>query len=119
MCSLKTQKSTNRYRLRINLKHDLSRLFWINTNRVLDYLLNNKTIASTISNSSIPVSIVVEVISPDGNQVYGYDSISKANPTTIDGNTISNIDYITKTFVAIVLTNLVNKSIVKLSDPLE
>ena len=34
--------------------------------RVLEHLFNNKTIASTISNSSIPVSIVIGVISPNG-----------------------------------------------------
>ena len=34
--------------------------------RVLEYLFNNKTIANNISNSNIPVSIVIGVISPNG-----------------------------------------------------
>jgi serine-type D-Ala-D-Ala carboxypeptidase/endopeptidase len=87
--------------------------------RVLEHLFNNKTIASTISNSSIPVSIVVGVISPNGTQVSAYGNISKANSTTVDGNTIFDIGSITKTFVAIVLADLVDQGVVKLSDPIE
>ena len=87
--------------------------------RVFEHLFNNKTIASTISNSTIPVSIVVGVISPNGTQVSGYGNISKANPTTVDGNIMFDIGSITKTFNAIVLADLVNQGVVKLSDPLE
>src|SRR5690348_8508823 len=36
--------------------------------RVFEHLFSNKTIASHISNSSIPVSIVVGIISPNGTQ---------------------------------------------------
>jgi hypothetical protein len=43
--------------------------------RVLEHLLINKTIAGTMSNSTIPVSIVVGVISPNGTQVSGYGNI--------------------------------------------
>ena len=56
-----------------HLKMSYRTWFWKNTkNRVLEHLFNNKTIASSISNSSIPVSIVVGVISPNGTQVSGY-----------------------------------------------
>ncbi len=87
--------------------------------RVLEYLFNNKTITNNIYNSSIPVSIVIGVISPNGTQVSGYDNTSKANPTTVDGNTIFDIGSVTKTFVSTVLADLVNQGVVKLSDPLE
>lgn len=53
--------------------------------RVLEHLLHNKTIASGISNSTIPASIVVGVITPNGTQVSGYGNISKANHTRVDG----------------------------------
>ena len=43
----------------------------------------------------------------------------KANPTTVDGNTIFDIGSVTKTFVSTVLADLVNQGVVKLSDPLE
>jgi serine-type D-Ala-D-Ala carboxypeptidase/endopeptidase len=87
--------------------------------RVLEHLFNNKTIANNISNSNIPVSIVIGIISPNGTQVSGYGNISKANPTTVDGNTIFDIGSVTKTFVSTVLVDLVNQGVVKLSDPLE
>ena len=80
-------------------------------------MFNNKTYA--ISNSSIPVSIVVGVISPNGTQVSGYGNISNANNTTVDGNTIFNIGSLTKLFVGISLMDMVNQGLVKLDDPLE
>jgi CubicO group peptidase (beta-lactamase class C family) len=87
--------------------------------RVLEHLLNNKTVVARISNSTIPVSIVVGVITPNGTQVAGYGNISKANHTTVDGNTIFNIGSLTKLFVGISLMDMVNQGLVKLDDPLE
>ena len=87
---------------------------------VLEHLFSNETITNTISsNSSIPVSIVVGVVSPNGTQVSGYGNISKDNPTPVDGNTAFDIGSVTKTFVATVLADLVNQGVVELSDPLE
>jgi D-alanyl-D-alanine-carboxypeptidase/D-alanyl-D-alanine-endopeptidase len=57
--------------------------------RVFEHLFNNKTIVAHISNSSIPVSIVVGVLTPNGTQVSGYGNISKTNHTRVDGNTES------------------------------
>ena len=48
--------------------------------RVLEHLFNNKTIANNISNSNIPVSIVIGVISPNGTKLSGYGNISKVTP---------------------------------------
>ena len=44
--------------------------------------------------------------------------MSKVNHTTVDGNTIFDITSTTKTFVAVIMAELVNQGIVKLSDPL-
>jgi serine-type D-Ala-D-Ala carboxypeptidase/endopeptidase len=88
-------------------------------NRVLKHLFNNQTIASSISNSSIPVSIVAGVISPNGTQVSGYGNISESNHTTVDGNSIFDIGSLTKLFVGISLMDMVNQGLVKLDDPLE
>jgi serine-type D-Ala-D-Ala carboxypeptidase/endopeptidase len=87
--------------------------------RVFKHLLNNKTITDNISNSTIPVSIVVGVISPNGTQVSGYGNISKANPTAVDGNTAFDIGSLTKLFVGTSLMDMVNQGLVKLDDPLE
>jgi CubicO group peptidase (beta-lactamase class C family) len=88
--------------------------------RVLEHLFSNETIASNISsNSSIPVSIVVGVVSPNGPQVSGYGNISKDNPIPVDGDTAFDIGSVTKTFVATALADMVDQGVVKLSDPLE
>jgi serine-type D-Ala-D-Ala carboxypeptidase/endopeptidase len=122
--------SQHKFRNRINLNHHLrtnlqnhltfQRLFWINTNRVLEHLFNNKTIVGNISSSSsIPASIEVVVITPNSTQVSAYGNISKANPTPVDGNTVFDIGSVTKTFVTTFLADLVNQGVVKLSDPLD
>jgi CubicO group peptidase (beta-lactamase class C family) len=88
--------------------------------RVLEHLFNNETIASNISsNSSIPVSIVIGVVSPNGTQVSAYGNISKDDSTPVDGDTAFDIGSVTKTFVATALADMVNQGVVKLSDPLE
>jgi serine-type D-Ala-D-Ala carboxypeptidase/endopeptidase len=87
--------------------------------RVFEHLFNNKTIVAHISNSSIPVSIVVGVVTPNGTQVSGYGNISKTNHTRVDGNTAFDIGSLTKLFVGISLMDMVNHGLVKLDDPLE
>ena len=62
---------------------------------VFKYLSNS---SSTTSNSSIPVSMVVGIVTPNGTQVAGYGNRSKSNSTQVDGNTIFDIASITKTF---------------------
>ncbi len=79
-------------------------------------MLNNKT---GISNSTMPISIVVGIVTPNGTQVSGYGDISKANHTRVDGNTIFNIASLTKLFVGLSLMDMVNQGLIKLDDPLE
>lgn len=67
--------------------------------------------------NSIP--IVVGIVSPNGTQVSGYGNISKINPTAVDGNTVFDIASISKTFVAIILADMVNQGLLNLNDPLE
>ena len=63
-------------------------------------------------------SIVVGIISPNGNQVYSYGNISKANSTKVNGNTIFDIASITKTFTTILLADMVKQGLVNLDDPI-
>jgi hypothetical protein len=51
-------------------------------------LLNNKTYAGT--NSSIPISIVVGVISPNGSQVSGYGNIHIRSKIMLNGDSSSS-----------------------------
>jgi CubicO group peptidase (beta-lactamase class C family) len=83
---------------------------------VFKYLTNG---TSTYSDSTIPVSIVVGVVSSNGTQVSEYGNISKANNTKVDGNTIFDIASITKTFATIVLADMVKQGLVKLNEPIE
>jgi serine-type D-Ala-D-Ala carboxypeptidase/endopeptidase len=63
-------------------------------------------------------SIVVGIISPNGTQVYSYGTISKANSTKVNGNTIFDTASITKTFTTTLLADMVNQGLVNLDDPI-
>jgi serine-type D-Ala-D-Ala carboxypeptidase/endopeptidase len=82
---------------------------------VFKYLSNG----TSISKSSIPISMVLGVVTPNGTQVSGYGNLSKANSTEVDGNTIFDIASITKTFATIVLADTVKQGLVNLNDPIE
>ena len=66
-----------------------------------------------VFNSSISVPIVVGIVTPNGTQVSGYGNISNFNFTKVDGNTVFDIASISKTFVAIILADMVNQGLVK------
>ena len=75
--------------------------------------------SNAVSNSSISMPIVVGIVSPEGTQVSGYGNTSNFNPTKVDGNTVFDIASISKTFVAIILADMVNQGLVNLNDPIE
>jgi serine-type D-Ala-D-Ala carboxypeptidase/endopeptidase len=85
---------------------------------VFKYLSNSSSTFSS-SNTSIPVSMVVGIVTPNGTQVSRYGNLSKANSTQVDGNTIFDIASITKTFATIVLADMVKQGLVNLNDPIE
>ena len=58
-----------------------------------------------MTNSSIP--IVVGIVTTNGTQVSGFGNISSSNNTKVDGNTVFDIASIAKTFVTIVLADMV------------
>lgn len=73
---------------------------------------------SAVSNSGISMPIVVGIVSPEGTQVSGYGNISSFNTTKVDGNTVFDIASISKTFVAIILVDMVNQGLVNPNDPI-
>ena len=77
----------------------------------------NHSLSGDTSNISVP--IIVGVVTPNGTQVSGYGNVSNINPSTVDGNTVFDIASISKTFVAIILADMVNQGMVKLDDPVE
>ena len=70
-----------------------------------------------MANSSIP--IVIGIVTPNGTQVSGFGNISSSNNTKVDGNTVFDIASIAKTFVTIVLADMVKQGLVGLDDPIE
>jgi D-alanyl-D-alanine-carboxypeptidase/D-alanyl-D-alanine-endopeptidase len=72
-----------------------------------------------MSNSSIPVPIVVGIVTTNGTQVSGYGNISSSINTKVDGNTVFDIASISKTFVTIILADMIKQGLVNLDDPIE
>jgi CubicO group peptidase (beta-lactamase class C family) len=86
---------------------------------VFKKLSSNSSNKTALSNSSIPVPIVVGIVTPNGTQVSGYGNISGSNDTKVDGNTVFDIASIAKTFVTIVLADMIKQGLVNLNDPIE
>jgi serine-type D-Ala-D-Ala carboxypeptidase/endopeptidase len=86
---------------------------------VLKPLSNNSSNKVAMSNSSIPVPIVVGIVTTNGTQVSGYGNISSSNDTKVDRNTVFDIASIAKTFVTIVLADMIKQGLVDLDDPIE
>jgi serine-type D-Ala-D-Ala carboxypeptidase/endopeptidase len=72
---------------------------------------------AAMTNSSIP--IVIGIVTPNGTLVSGFGNISSSNNTKVDGNTVFDIASIAKTFVTIVLADMVKQGLVRLDDPIE
>jgi CubicO group peptidase (beta-lactamase class C family) len=61
--------------------------------------------------------IVVGVIDPDGRRIITYGERAKGDPTPLDGNTLFEIGSVTKVFTTLLLTEMVRRGDVALSDP--
>jgi D-alanyl-D-alanine-carboxypeptidase/D-alanyl-D-alanine-endopeptidase len=64
-------------------------------------------------------AIVIGFIGINGTSVYSFGNISESNNRPVNGNTLFNIDSITKTFTTLALADMVNQGLIKLSDPIE
>jgi serine-type D-Ala-D-Ala carboxypeptidase/endopeptidase len=73
---------------------------------VFKKLSSNSSNKVAMSNSSIPVPIVIGIVTANGTQVSGYGNISSSNDTEVEGNTVFDIASIAKTFVTIILANI-------------
>jgi serine-type D-Ala-D-Ala carboxypeptidase/endopeptidase len=86
---------------------------------VFKQLSSNSSNKIAITNSSIPVPIIVGVVTTNGTQVSGYGNVSSSNNTKVDRNTVFDIASIAKTFVTIVLADMIKQGLVNLDDPIE
>jgi serine-type D-Ala-D-Ala carboxypeptidase/endopeptidase len=82
-------------------------------------LLSNSSNTIAMSNSGSPVPIVVGIVTTNGTQVSGNGNISSSNDTKVDGNTVFDIASIAKTFVTIILADMIKQGLVNLGDPIE
>jgi D-alanyl-D-alanine-carboxypeptidase/D-alanyl-D-alanine-endopeptidase len=64
-------------------------------------------------------AIEIGFVNPNGTQFYGHGKLSNTSNATVDQNTIFAIGSNTKVFTTILLTDMVNKGLVKLDDPIE
>ena len=86
---------------------------------VFKQISSNSSNKSAMSNSSITVPIVVGIVTTNGTQVSVYGNISSSNDTKVNGNTVFDIASIAKTFVTIILADMIKKGLVNLGDPIE
>jgi serine-type D-Ala-D-Ala carboxypeptidase/endopeptidase len=80
---------------------------------------NSSSNNSVVPNWSNSIPIVVSFVPPQGTQVSGYGNISDLDFTKANGDTVFDIASISKTFVAIILADMVNQGLVKLNDTIE
>ena len=63
------------------------------------------------------VGIVVGTIGPDGRNVVSYGALEKGDPRVLNGDTIFEIGSVTKVFTALLLSYIVRRGQVALTDP--
>jgi len=63
------------------------------------------------------VGIVVGVIEPPGRRIVAYGSLNQGYPRPLNGDTIFEIGSVTKVFTSLVLSDMVQRGEVALSDP--
>jgi serine-type D-Ala-D-Ala carboxypeptidase/endopeptidase len=63
------------------------------------------------------VGIVVGMIGPDGRKVVSYGALEKGDPRVLNGDTIFEIGSVTKVFTSLLLSDMVQRGQVALTDP--
>src|SRR5580698_8620594 len=63
------------------------------------------------------VGIVVGMIGPDGRKVVSYGALEKGDPRVLNGDTVFEIGSVTKVFTSLLLSDMVQRGQVALTDP--
>src|SRR5258708_22065573 len=63
------------------------------------------------------VGIVVGMIGPDWRKVVSYGAVEKSDPRVLNGDTIFEIGSVTKVFTSLLLSDMVHRDQVALTDP--
>ena len=76
-----------------------------------------KILIERIDNQHQSVGIVAGVIEPQGRRVVAYGSLNQGDPRPLNGDTIFEIGSVTKVFTSLLLSDMVQRGEVALSDP--
>ena len=76
-----------------------------------------KILADRIDRDHQSVGIVVGVIDSTGRRVITHGSLDKNHPRPLDGNTLFELGSITKVFTSLLLSDMVQRGEVSLTDP--
>jgi CubicO group peptidase (beta-lactamase class C family) len=76
-----------------------------------------KIISDRIDKYGRSVGIVVGIIEPQGQRVVAYGHLNQGDPRPLNGDTVFEIDSITKVFTGLLLTDMVARGEVALTDP--
>jgi CubicO group peptidase (beta-lactamase class C family) len=76
-----------------------------------------KILSDRIDKYGQSVGIVVGIIEPQGQRVVAYGHLNQGDPRPLNGDTVFEIDSITKTFTGLLLTDMVARGEVALTDP--
>jgi D-alanyl-D-alanine-carboxypeptidase/D-alanyl-D-alanine-endopeptidase len=63
------------------------------------------------------VGLVVGMIGPDGRKVVSYGALEKGDPRVLNGDTVFEIGSVTKVFTSLLLSDMVQRGQVTLTDP--
>jgi len=76
-----------------------------------------KILAQRIDDFHQGVGIVVGVIEPQGRRIVAYGAVNQGDTRPLNGDTVFEIGSVTKVFTSLLLSDMVQRGEVKLSDP--
>src|SRR5262245_52546371 len=76
-----------------------------------------KIVSERIDKYRQSVGIVVGIIEPQGRRIIAYGHLDQGDPRPLDGDTVFEIDSITKVFTGLLLTDMAARGEVSLADP--
>src|SRR5262245_57754699 len=76
-----------------------------------------KILSDRIDKYHQSVGIVVGIIGPQGQRVVSYGQLNQGDPRPLNGDTVFEIDSITKVFTGLLLADMVARGEVALTDP--
>src|SRR4051794_24471209 len=76
-----------------------------------------KILSDRIDKYGQSVGIVVGIIDPQGQRVVAYGHLNQGDSRSLNGDTVFAIDSITKVFTGLLLTDMVSRGDVALTDP--